>query len=75
MWEVFKIAKRVETGRGRATILEPVLRVGLTGGIGAGKSAVAQRLAHHGAVIIDADLLAREVVAEWSRFRGQDVQD
>ncbi len=37
--------------------------VGLTGGIGAGKSAVAARLAHHGAVIIDADRLAREVVA------------
>jgi dephospho-CoA kinase len=40
-----------------------VLRVGLTGGIGAGKSAVARRLAKHGAVIIDADRLAREVVA------------
>jgi dephospho-CoA kinase len=37
--------------------------VGLTGGIGAGKSAVAQRLAGRGAVIIDADRLAREVVA------------
>jgi dephospho-CoA kinase len=37
--------------------------VGLTGGIGAGKSAVAQRLAERGAVIIDADRLAREVVA------------
>ncbi len=35
----------------------------MTGGIGAGKSAVARRLAHHGAVIIDADVLAREVVA------------
>jgi dephospho-CoA kinase len=40
-----------------------MLRVGLTGGIGAGKSAVARRLARNGAVIIDADLLAREVVA------------
>ncbi len=40
-----------------------MLNVGLTGGIGAGKSAVAQRLAQHGAVIIDADRLAREVVA------------
>jgi dephospho-CoA kinase len=40
-----------------------LLRIGLTGGIGAGKSAVAQRLATHGAVVIDADLLAREVVA------------
>lgn len=36
--------------------------VGLTGGIGAGKSAVAARLAELGAVIIDADRLAREVV-------------
>lgn len=37
--------------------------VGLTGGIGSGKSAVAARLAGHGAVIIDSDRLAREVVA------------
>ena len=35
----------------------------MTGGIGAGKSAVARRLAERGAVIIDADKLAREVVA------------
>jgi dephospho-CoA kinase len=40
-----------------------VIRVGLTGGIGAGKSAVARRLAELGAVIVDADLVAREVVA------------
>jgi len=40
-----------------------VLRVGLTGGIGAGKSEVSKRLAAHGAVVIDADLIAREVVA------------
>jgi dephospho-CoA kinase len=39
-----------------------MLRVGLTGGIGAGKSAVARTLAEHGAVVIDADQLAREVV-------------
>jgi dephospho-CoA kinase len=37
--------------------------IGLTGGIGAGKSAVASRLASHGAVIVDGDKLAREVVA------------
>ena len=49
--------------RSRRTILEAVLRVGLTGGIGAGKSAVAQRLADNGAGIVDADKLAREVVA------------
>lgn len=36
--------------------------IGLTGGIAAGKSAVAARLAEHGAVIVDADALAREVV-------------
>jgi dephospho-CoA kinase len=40
-----------------------VLRIGLTGGIGAGKSVVADALARSGAVLIDADRLAREVVA------------
>jgi dephospho-CoA kinase len=40
-----------------------VLRVGLTGGIGSGKSEVSRRLAAYGAVIIDADVAAREVVA------------
>ena len=39
-----------------------MLRVGLTGGIGSGKSAVADLLAGYGAVIIDADLLARRAV-------------
>lgn len=37
--------------------------IGLAGGIGAGKSAVADLLAERGAVVIDADVLAREVVA------------
>ena len=40
-----------------------MLRVGLTGGIGSGKSAVSARLSTLGATIIDADALAREVVA------------
>lgn len=40
-----------------------MLKVGLTGGIGAGKSEVSQRLVEHGAVLIDADRIAREVVA------------
>ncbi len=40
-----------------------MMRVGLTGGIGAGKSEVARRLAALGAVIIDADVAARAVVA------------
>jgi dephospho-CoA kinase len=39
-----------------------MLRVGLTGGIASGKTTVANELARHGAVIIDADELAREVV-------------
>ncbi len=43
-----------------------MLRVGLTGGIGSGKSEVARRLAGHGAVLIDADVAARAVVAPGS---------
>ena len=39
-----------------------VYLIGLTGGIASGKSVVAQRLAEHGAICIDADKLAREVV-------------
>ena len=37
-------------------------RIGLTGGIGAGKSTVADRLAELGAVIVDADRIARDLV-------------
>jgi dephospho-CoA kinase len=40
-----------------------MLTVGLTGGIGAGKSEVARLLAARGAVLVDSDLIAREVVA------------
>ncbi|WP_328453619.1 dephospho-CoA kinase [Streptomyces sp. NBC_00386] len=40
-----------------------MLKVGLTGGIGAGKSEVSRLLVAHGAVLIDADRIAREVVA------------
>ncbi|MFD7733341.1 dephospho-CoA kinase [Kitasatospora phosalacinea] len=40
-----------------------MLRIGLTGGIGAGKSEVSRQLAAHGAVIVDSDVIAREVVA------------
>jgi dephospho-CoA kinase len=39
-----------------------VYLIGLTGGIASGKSVVAKRLAEHGAVHVDADVLAREVV-------------
>jgi dephospho-CoA kinase len=40
-----------------------VLRIGLTGGIGSGKSTVSRLLVQRGAVLVDADVLAREVVA------------
>ncbi|MGY2128108.1 dephospho-CoA kinase [Blastococcus sp. SYSU DS0617] len=40
-----------------------MLRIGLTGGIGSGKSTVAGLLAERGAVVVDADRIAREVVA------------
>ncbi len=43
-----------------------MLRVGLTGGIGSGKSEVSRLLAEHGAVLIDADVAAREVVVPGS---------
>lgn len=56
------------------------LRVGLTGGIGSGKSEVSRRLAALGAVLIDADAVAREVVepgtpglAELASAFGPDV--
>lgn len=40
-----------------------MLLVGLTGGIGAGKTTVADLLAARGAIVMDADRIAREVVA------------
>ncbi|MEU9821653.1 dephospho-CoA kinase [Pseudonocardia alni] len=39
-----------------------MLRTGLTGGIGAGKSTVATRLVERGAMLVDSDVIAREVV-------------
>ncbi len=47
----------------RATAPRPYLLVGLTGGIASGKSTVSRQLAELGCVVIDADVLAREVVA------------
>ncbi len=44
-----------------------MLNIGLTGGIAAGKSVAAARLRELGAVLVDADALAREVVAPGSR--------
>jgi dephospho-CoA kinase len=50
-----------------------MLMIGLTGGIGAGKTAVARRLAELGAVVIDSDALAREVVAAGTPGRDEVV--
>lgn len=43
-----------------------MVRIGLTGGIGSGKSTVSRRLGELGAVVVDADQLAREVLAPGS---------
>lgn len=48
-----------------------MLLIGLTGGIGSGKSTVAGHLAARGAVVLDADELAREVVAPGTRALKQ----
>src|SRR5471030_1248450 len=57
-----------------------MMLIGLTGGIASGKSTVAKRLVEHGALLVDADVLAREVVepgtsglAEIERIFGPDV--
>ena len=60
-----------------------MLRIGLTGGIGSGKSTVSALLAARGAVVIDADRIAREVVepgtpglaAVVQAFGGQVLRD
>src|ERR1700741_1526405 len=39
-----------------------MLRIGLTGGIGAGKSALSKAFSECGGIIVDGDVIAREVV-------------
>ena len=51
-----------------------MLSVGLTGGIGSGKSTVASRLVALGAVLVDADRIAREVVAAGSEGLARIVE-
>ncbi|SDG91830.1 dephospho-CoA kinase [Lentzea fradiae] len=51
-----------------------MLRVGLTGGIGSGKSTVARLLAERGAVVVDADKLAREVLEPGSEGLAEVVE-
>jgi dephospho-CoA kinase len=50
------------------------MRVGLTGGIASGKSTVSAILAELGAVVIDADLMAREVVARGTEGLAEVVE-
>lgn len=50
-----------------------MVRIGLTGGIASGKTLVSDELAELGAVVIDADLLARQVVAPGSKGLAQIV--
>src|ERR1700761_38387 len=51
-----------------------MLRIGLTGGIGAGKSAVSGTFAKCGAVIVDGDVIAREVVEPGTEGLAQLVE-
>ena len=50
------------TGGGQREHVAPLM-IAVTGGIGAGKSTVSRLLAEHGAVLVDSDQLARDVVA------------
>ncbi|MER6022467.1 dephospho-CoA kinase, partial [Streptomyces anulatus] len=50
-----------------------MLKVGLTGGIGAGKSEVSRLLVKYGAVLIDSDRIAREVVEPGTPRRAAGV--
>ncbi len=43
--------------------MAPLVRLGLTGGIGSGKSTVAKLLAGNGAVVVDADAISRNLTA------------
>ncbi|MGO4187576.1 dephospho-CoA kinase [Pseudarthrobacter sp. TAF60_1] len=51
-----------------------MLKIGLTGGIASGKSVVASRLAELGAVLVDADALARDVVEPGTRGLARVVE-
>lgn len=55
-------ARGAVAATGAGPRLRGMLKVGLTGGIGAGKSEVSRLLAGYGAVVVDADRIAREVV-------------
>ena len=46
-----------------SALKDAAILVGLTGGIGSGKSAIAERLAHHGAAIVDSDVIAHQITS------------
>ena len=51
-----------------------MILLGLTGGIGSGKSSVAQLLSARGAIVIDSDAIAREMQAAESPLLAQLVE-
>ena len=51
-----------------------MLRVGLTGGIGSGKSSVCDLFAAHGVPIIDADVVAHRLTAKGSKLESEIIQ-
>ena len=57
-----------------SSVEPPMIVVGLTGGIGSGKTYVGARLVERGAVLIDADVLAREVVEPGRPAYGRVVE-
>ena len=59
--------------RAYARAVKRPLRIGLTGGIASGKTTVADRFAELGVVVVDADVIAREVVAPGSEGLGKVV--
>src|SRR5436309_16092265 len=52
-----------------------MLRIGLTGGIGAGKSTVSAAFAECGGIIVDGDVIAREVVEPGTEGLAQLVEE
>lgn len=63
MWAVGFPAAHTPLKTRRTRYTQAVFLIGLTGGIAAGKSTIANRLALHGATVLNADQIARDAVA------------